>query len=195
MRRALRYTFVVLAAIVLGVASAWLALTRHAVSSVQNGPWLYDPMVGSQAAGPYLRAQVAHVALLALNNSETVYFVADQDSTGDTLRCQGTYRIDGRDFDARWWSITAYGEDGFLMANDQDRYSFNMTNLARDVDGSYTISLSRTPRSGNWIPLGAGDTFSIWLRFYNPSPALREHLATMELPRIVREDGTHANAQ
>ena len=50
-------------------------------------------------------------------------------------------------------------------------------------------------RSGNWIPLGAGETFSIWLRFYNPSAALREHLATMELPRIVREDGTHANAQ
>jgi len=191
MKRILRVIVVLGVASVLGVGSAWLAMGWRVVSSVQNGPWLYDPLVGSEAAGPYLRAQVARAALLALNNSEAIYFVATHDSAGNPLQCNGKYRIEGHDLDARWWSITAYGQDDFLMANEPNRYSFNMTNLTRNQDKSYTIRLSRAPQSGNWIPLGECDNFGLWLRLFNPSPSLRAELATIPLPRIIREDGPH----
>jgi len=189
MKRVLRGILALVVALLLGVSTAWLAMGWHVVSSVQNGPWLYDPLVGSEAAGPYLRAQVARAALLALNNSEAIYFVATHDSAGNRLQCDGRYRIEGRDLDARWWSITAYGADDFLMANEQNRYSYNMTNLSRNPDKSYTVRLSRTPQSGNWIPLGECDNFGLWLRLFNPAPGLRKELTTIELPRIIREDG------
>jgi hypothetical protein len=191
MKRVLRGVLALVAALFLGVSSAWLAMSWHMVSSVQNGPWLYDPLVGSEAAGPYLRAQIARAALLALNNSEAIYFVATHDSEGNPLRCDGRYRIEGHDLDARWWSITAYGEDDFLMANEQNRYSYNMTNLSRNPDKSYTVRLSRASQSGNWIPLGEASSFSLWLRLFNPSPGLRKELTTIPLPRIIREDATH----
>lgn len=191
MKRVLRFVLAFITACVLGTGSAWLAMNWHFVSRVQNGPWLYDPLVGSEAAGPYLRAQIARSALLALTNSEAIYFVATHDSAGNPLRCDASYRIEGRDVDARWWSITAYGDDDFLMPNEQNRYSFTMDNLTRNPDKSYTVRLSRAPQSGNWIPLGESNSFGIWLRLFNPGQGVRDQLATVELPRIIREDGPH----
>jgi hypothetical protein len=187
LKRLLRYGSVVVVALILGLGSAWWAITCN-LPSIQNGAWHYDPLVGSVAADPYLRAQVAKVALLALNNSEALYFFATTDDDCNPLRCDQTYRIEGRDFECRWWSITAYAEDDFLIPNEQERYSFNMTNLERRPDGSYSIVLSRSPRPGNWLPTGDGDTFGLALRLYNPGSPLRDHPATIALPRIIHEE-------
>jgi hypothetical protein len=185
-----RYGSAIVVAMLLGLGSAWWAIACN-LPSIQNGAWHYDPLVGSVAADPYLRAQVAKVALLALNNSEALYFFASTDDDGNPLRCDRTYRIEGRDFDCRWWSITAYAEDDFLIPNDSERYSYNMTNLEREPDGGYPVALARSPRPGNWIPTGDGETFGLALRIYNPAPPLRDHPAAIALPRIVREERGH----
>ena len=125
---------------------------------------------------------------LALNRSEAVYFIATTDGNGRTLRPQCTYRVEGRNFDARWWSITAYGADHHLIPNPRDRYSYNNTNLARNADGSYTIYLSNTEKGGNWIPTGNGETFELFLRLYNPAPGVLDDVGGIEVPRIARED-------
>jgi len=190
MKRLFRYISSIVVALVLGIASAWLAIGSN-LPSIQNGAWHYDPLVGSVAADPYLRARVAKVGLLALKNSEALYFFAATDDQGSPLRCEQTYRIEGKDFDCRWWSITAYDEDDFLIPNDQERYSYNMANLERNADGRYTIILSRSPRLGNWIPTGAGQTFSVVLRIYNPAPAVRDNIRALALPQIIREEGRH----
>jgi hypothetical protein len=175
-------------AVPVGAGSAWWVIGWGAEAEIKNGPWEYNPLVGSVAADPYLRAQVARVGFLALNNSETIYFFATQDSAGNPLRCDQAYRVEGRDVDARWWSITAYAADDFLIPNEQNRYSYNMTNLERNAEGGYTIHVSRSTRPGNWIPTGDGQTFSLWLRLYNPSQAVRDHVRSIELPRIVKEN-------
>jgi len=187
MKRLLRYGSAILVASVLGIGLAWLAIGAN-LPSIHNGAWHYDPLVGSVAADPYLRARVAKVGFLALKNSEALYFFAGTDDQGDPLRCEHTYLIEGRDFDCRWWSITAYDEDDFLIPNDQERYSYNMTNLERNADGGYTIVLSRSPKPGNWIPTGAGENFSLMLRIYNPTSVVRDNISTMALPRITREE-------
>src|SRR5262249_21407579 len=101
MKRLLRGLLAVVVALLLGVCSAWLLVDWRS-ARVQDGPGFCDPLVGSEAAGPYLRAQVARAALLALNNSEAIYFVANHDSAGNRLECNGRYRVEGRDLDARW---------------------------------------------------------------------------------------------
>jgi hypothetical protein len=190
LKRLLRCGSAVALALVLGMGSAWWAIAWN-LPSIQNGAWHYDPLVGSVAADPYLRAQVAKVALLALNNSEALYFFAATDDNGNPLRCDRTYRVEGRDFDCRWWSITAYAEDDFLIPNDINRYSYNMTNLERRQDGTYRITLSRSPQPGNWIPTGDGDAFGLALRIYNPVSTVRNHPEAIALPRIIREEPGH----
>jgi hypothetical protein len=190
LKHLLRPGLAFLVASTVGIGSAWLAINSN-LPSIQNGAWHYDPLVGSVAADPYLRARVAKVGLLALKNSEALYLFAGTDDQGHPLRCDRIYRVEGRDFDCRWWSITAYDEDDFLIPNDQNRYSFNMANLERNADGGYTIVLSRSSRPGNWIPTGAGQTFSLVLRIYNPAPSVRDNISTMPLPRIVAEKEHH----
>jgi hypothetical protein len=186
-RRILFFGSAVLAAMVLGLGSAWWAVGHGISGGVQSGAWRHDPLYGSTAAGPYVRAQTQLAGPLALDRSEAIYFVAATDDTGRALRPDNSYRIEGRDFDARWWSITVYGADHHLIPNRHDRYSYHMANLARNRDGGYTIHLSSTERSGNWIPTGSGNRFELFLRLYNPAPAVMDDPGTVDLPRIIRE--------
>ena len=194
MRELVHYSLAVILSILLalgiGIGSAWWVMSR-VPGSFRNGPWRHDPLTGSVAAGPYARAMVAKHLPLALSNSEAIYLVAETDSSGNKLRCKDTYRIEGRDIEARWWSITCYGVDDFLVPNRQDRYSYNMANLTRNADGTYTISVGQSERAGNWLPTGDGDNFRLVLRIYNPTPTVRDRLGTIHLPEIVREDGSH----
>jgi hypothetical protein len=185
-QRVAYYAAAVVVAVALGLGSAWWAINRP-FPSIQNGAWQHDSLTGSAAANPYLRARVARFALLALNSSEALYFFATTDDRGDPLQCNTTYRVEGKDLDARWWSITVYGADDFLIPNEQNRYSYNMSNLARNPDGSYRVCCSCSPKPGNWLPTGKGETFILALRLFNPGAAVRDRLATIDLPRIVRE--------
>jgi len=136
----------------------------------------------------YLRAVIARVGLFALNKTETIYYNADRDDEGRGLRSGCDYRIEGQEVPARWWSITLYGADNFLVANPQHRYSYNMKNVAREPDGSYKIFVSRSAHAGNWIPSGeAEQALALSLRCYNPEAVLYEKPEAVELPRIIRE--------
>ena len=75
-----------------------------------------------------LKASVALGGLLASTREDSMYYLPDSVS-GEPLRLNCRYRIEGRDYDADWWSITAYGWDNYLIPNDHKRYSFNNENL------------------------------------------------------------------
>lgn len=173
----------------LGVGSA-LAIIYHppAASGVKNGPWITNLKVGSADAGMYVRAVVARVGLFALNKTETIYYTAYADQDGGRLRSNCDYSIVGKDIPARWWSVTLYGEDNFLIPNPQHIYSYNMTNLKREPDGTFRIFVSQSPKPGNWLPAGAASqNLTITLRCYNPEPILYQQPEKVELPRIIKE--------
>lgn len=159
------------------------------LSTVKVGPWGTSLAAGSSSANPYLRAWIARHALLALRKEETIYFSAYTDEDGEPLRGDRDYRIEGRAPDARWWSITAYGEDDFLIPNEPGRYSWGSTEIGLDEEGRFTIHLSRTPKPGYWLPAGEAKRLCLSLRLYNPGPAYydRASLRNVELPRIIRE--------
>jgi len=159
-------------------------------SQIRNGPWYTSPDYGSEGASDAIRAEVARRGLFALRKEETVYYTAAADQDGQPLNAQCDYVVTGAPLAARWWSLTLYGEDDFLVDNPAHRYSYDAHSVDAAADGSYRIALSGQPQpAGDWLfsggPAAAG--FSLTLRLYNPAPSVYEHLATTPLPVITRK--------
>lgn len=189
MKPTIKCLVTVLIALVLGGGSALFIINSPLFKQgIKKGAWITTPDVGGTNAGMYVRAMTARIGLFALNKTETIYYQADTDDEGQRLRSDCDYRIEGKDIDARWWAITMYGEDHFLIPNELNRHAFNMKNVIREKGGTYTIHISRTEKEGNWLPSGDKDQMlALSLRCYNPEPKLYEHPEKVELPRIIRE--------
>ncbi len=111
---------------------------------VAIGPWHTSLIIGSADADMGTRNYVATTALLALNRSETIYFEALRDDDGEKLSASCNYDITGGPIQARWWSITAYADDNFLIPNAANRYSYNSRLLGNSPDGRFSIALGPT---------------------------------------------------
>ena len=192
MKKPVKILIAILIALVLGTAIgvgsavyAYDAVTG--ARSISNGPWQTNLAFGSVQAGPYVRTATAVHGLLALNESETIYYSAYTDDNRQPLSSEFDYRIEGKTPDARWWSITIYGSDDFLIANQMNRYSCNANNVTCDSSGKFTVYISKTQKPGSWVPLGDQKKFFVTLRLYNPGQTIRNSPGAVELPRIIRE--------
>ena len=85
--------------------------------------------------------------LVASTREDSMYYRLNS-VAGEPLRLNFRYRIEGDDFDADWWSITAYGWDNYLIANNLKRYSFNNENIDRREDGSWVINIGTEQQAG-----------------------------------------------
>lgn len=173
---------------VFGFGSAYLAPRYMAQgdTSVANGPWQTNLAAGGAGADVYTRTYVALTGLLALNKDETIYYNASTDSAGERLNGACTYRIEGRDPDARWWSFTVYASDHFLVDTPTKRYSISKTSVIRTPDGAFVVRLSTTEEADNWIATSP-DGFQVTLRLYNPGASVKDNPASAPLPAIVKE--------
>ena len=178
---------VVVVAVVLALASVWWALLRAPLSSqvVVVGPWQTSLVTGSVDADIYTRARIAIGGLFALNRAEAIYFTALKDDDGRPLRARCSYVIEGKPVAARWWSITAYADDHFLIPNGANRFSYNMGNLNLGPDGAFKVMVSPTEQPGHWLPTGDGSGgFNLLFRLYNPSPVIAVYPGAAQLPSI-----------
>jgi hypothetical protein len=194
MTKPIRVILGILVALILGsgigVGSAVLAYEVGGdIRDAANGPWRTNLGAGSEHADMYTRCWVAVHELLALRQDETIYYSASVDDGGQPLSGDNIYRIEGKAPDARWWSITAYGADDFLIPNDLNRYSYSGNNLSFDSSGKFVIFCSKTQHAGTWLPLGEQKKFTLFMRLYNPGDSIRKNPATVELPHITREVG------
>lgn len=173
---------------VLGVGATVLFLQREGMGGdIAAGPWHTSLATGSSRADIWTRALVARRGLLALAPEETLYYTATTDSEGQRLNGNCRYRLDGHDPGARWWSLTAYGADNYLISNAQKRYSFSETSVARAPDRSWSIVVSAEETEGNWLPVRAGEDFELTVRFYNPETDVYSEPGAVSLPKIQRE--------
>ena len=188
LKRLAYWTSAVLTGALLGLGATVLFLQREGMGGdIASGPWHTSMVTGSSNADPWTRALVARRGLLALAPEETLYYTATTDSEGKRLNGNCRYRLDGRDPGARWWSITAYGADNYLIPNPQKRYSFSKTTVARAADRSWSIAVSAEETEGNWLPVRMGEDFELTVRFYNPETDVYSEPGAVALPKIVQE--------
>jgi hypothetical protein len=150
-------------------------------TSTSNGPWSTSEAVGAAGADVLTRAIVSRTGLFALSNEETLYFRALQDSDGARFDGACRYRVIGDAPQARWWSVTIYGPDNYLIETPENRYSIG----SNDGDGTIDFAIARDAE-GLRLPVTDGP-FSLTLRLYNPAAAVYENVATTPLPAIIRE--------
>jgi hypothetical protein len=178
----------VMAGVVLGLATAWLSLKNASAFGAASGAWRVSLLAGSAEADLYTRARVAIGGLLALNREETMYYVASVDDGGRPLRSRCSYRIEGTPPRARWWSLTAYADDYFLFADAQRRYSVNGATKTLDGQGRFALVTGPTmPASGAlpWLPTPGDRGLVLTLRVYNPDAALQAAPGSLVPPRIA----------
>jgi len=162
MLRAFKIFAMLVAGIALGLAATWVTAIRGTMGgSVTDGPWHTNLQTGSSEGGPYLRAQIAVHGLLAPSTEQTVYYSALSDGDSAALDGNCIYHLEGRDLPTRWWSITAYGADDFLIPNDAGRHSVSMNSV---------------------VPGG----FDLTVRLYNPQADIIADPAHVALPAIKK---------
>lgn len=188
MKTFFRYLLVVMIGLVLGLGSAFWAIRSSAdLAFAHNGVWRTNIMTGSKDLDMYSRVYVAVKYLFAMNKTETIYYEATTDEDGKPLNTDCNYLVIGRAPKARWWSITAYDEDQFLIDNPQNRYAFSGEDLGAEPGEEFKIRLSSDKLKGNWIPTGDGKSLMLLLRLYNPEPEIYDNVEGFPLPKIIRE--------
>ena len=187
-RKSLAWTALVMASAIVGAATT-KPLLRYLIDrhATHNGPWRTSANTGSAAANPWERAAVALAGLYALTPQEAVYYTAFTDSSGEMLRGECHYRVRGAPPPARWWSLTAYGADHYLVPNPAGLYARHAGNLPPSPDGRFDIALAPQATLEGSLPTPAEGPYSVTLRVYNPAPEVLAHLATLPLPSIIRE--------
>ena len=78
-----------------------------------------------------------------------------------------TSRSAGSTPQARFWTLTLYDTDGRLVANALNRHGFTSQEVVRKTDGSFDISIAPRARSGNWLPTGGVERYTLALRLYD----------------------------
>lgn len=132
-------------------------------------------------------AQVAVYGPYALTKKEVIYLSTSTDSEGNELNPKADYVITGKKLDAKYWSITVYDENGFLIKNPINMYSYNLEDVKYQADStSYKINLSATEKTENWLPINNVKKTSLIIRLYLPSEKLRENLTVNTLPVIEK---------
>ena len=154
---------------------------------VTNGPWSANTDQGTAGASTLTRARVALFGLLALPAKEAMYFIARNDSEGQPLDGRCTYTVSGGELDARWWSITLYKGEGWLVRNEANRWSVGGNAPQRDAAGNWSFTVSPEKADGVWLPTGSTPQFDLTLRTYHPKGALLNDPAKAKLPTIAKE--------
>jgi hypothetical protein len=185
MRLSLKILVVLVAGTMLGLLATWLAVFRFPPGAINDGPWKAIPEAATAQSDAYRRAIAAVHGLFAMNRARAIYYTATTDSEGHTLTGQCRYKVEGPAPDARWWSITAYGPDDYLIANPTGRYSVTKQQATPDARGNIAVLIGGTSGGGSLVPVGTG-RFSLSLRLYNPGPEFIANPAAGALPALLR---------
>ncbi|MDF1762148.1 MAG: DUF1254 domain-containing protein [Oleibacter sp.] len=173
------------------------------ISLLGIGGWGPNPKntpLGEYERRYFIRALVAQVGFGANKRDFAVYQNAKRDADNEILNGRNDYTIT---FAANalppvqaFWSVTVYGDDGYLTENKiskrlgVDRYALGSNDeLVKDRKGNVTIYVSHLPPRGvslsNWLPTPRGN-FQMTARFYAPEEAILEN--EWKMPDIVKRD-------
>ena len=182
-----------------GAAERWTQMLQQLRSTLaadgakyaqQLGQWIYyGRPIGDFGTEYTYRAMVALVGLGANTVDVAIYPKTTVDQNGEALTGEKAYTLHfdtlPPTLEGGFWSVTAYGEDDFLIDNSIDRYCINDRSAFKlNEDGTLDIVLSKeAPEdTSNWLPVSDGD-FHLFMRIYLPDMTA---LDTWQ-PPVIRE--------
>jgi hypothetical protein len=164
-----------------------------AAAGVKKPGWTsFQGVVGRYGTNYVARAATARIAIGANPPEDAVYMSSEADSGGQSLRGSIAYKMH---FDASqlppvlaFWSVTAYDESGYFIANPINRYAIGDRDKLRfNPDGSLDLYIQNedpgADRESNWLPVGAGP-FNLTIRLYWPTDAILN--GTWHPPALAR---------
>lgn len=154
------------------------------------GQWrYYGKPIGDFGTEYTYRAMVALVGLGANTVDVAIYPKTAVDEIGAALNGEKTYTLHFASLpptlDGGFWSVTAYGEDDFLIDNPIHRFCINdRSAFELNEDGTLDIVLSKNApeNTANWLPVSDGG-FHLFMRIYVPD---MDALETWQ-PPVIRE--------
>lgn len=156
-------------ALIMGLGSAnYLIDDGFALIVSRGGPWQAWVNAGSSGADPYTRAHIAVTGQLPITSASGLTYFAKRDEDGGALSSDCDYEIIARPFNAVWWTIAAFDEDGNLIPNKANRHSFSSQSLTILPDGTQRIVLAPKARPGHWLPSGEDKYVTLVLRIIRP---------------------------
>lgn len=171
-----------------GIAIYRIAGFEKSAVLFSNGTWMGSNHL-PLGKDKLLTAQVTLFALFALPGEEAIYLFSKRDNHKELLHSKNDYTIRGNinQIRAKYWSITAYGKDLFLVPNHKERYSFNNTDIATDATGNFVIHVSPQQKEGNWLPSPNNARFNLVLRIYKGEKDFLNQLSNTPLPELKIE--------
>ena len=165
--------------------------------SKKLGQWSYfGAPIGDCNTEYAYRALVALAGLGANTVEVALYAKTEQDADGNLLTGEKSYILHFESYplvlEGGFWSVTAYGDDDFLIDNPIDRYCINdRSGLKANEDGSIDVILSKDAPEDttNWLPVGDGG-FHLYMRIYTPDV---DALDTWTAPAITEIDPANVN--
>jgi len=172
----------------LGVGSAIGILgADYPFGRVRVGPWTAWPQSGSREADPYMRAIIARRGDLPLGLGEGLALTATEDSAGRPMEGRCRYRLGDEMPPARAWTLTLYAEGGRPAQPSRGWSGLTSSEVLRDSEGRFTVTLSREASPGNWLRMPDGERVSLTLRLYDtPVAAGSAELDASVFPSIDR---------
>ncbi len=171
-----------------GAASVWYALTaQEGVGAVTIAGWTAYPEMGTPNADPYSKARVARDGILVLGRAEGLAFVAQHDSTGETLHRECRYTVEGTVPPARLWTLYALDSRSVAIAAPAHMPGVvNSYGVLFLPDNSLTVTVGAPPAPGNWLSTGGVGPMSLVLTLYDTPVAGGSGMADIELPQILK---------
>ncbi len=174
---------------VLGLASAdWATRGGYPFGGVTVGAWTLWPRVGSTGADPYARAVNARRGEIPLAVGEGLLMTAADDDGGRPLDAACTYSLTGATPPARAWTLTVTGRGEADPARPPMREGFTSTEILRERDGRFAITLGPEAEPGNWLPSPRAEgPMRLAIRLYDtPVAASAGSLDRDAVPAITR---------
>jgi len=163
------------------------------IVTVRNDIWTSIPSAGDPKRSIYTRAYVSTHGLFALSKPESVYFSSEIDIEEAALDGSSCYVLSGTEIQStsiipRWWSLTVYNNDGYLVESTEKQYSYNSENIIYNSNGEFEIYLAGKASNNisNWLKTPSEELFSVILRVYQPGEEFFSNLSRVDLPIIKK---------
>ncbi|MCB1378989.1 MAG: DUF1214 domain-containing protein [Alphaproteobacteria bacterium] len=160
MKRLLNGPAFLVAGLIMGVASAVVAVDSFGNSLVEAGsPWQGRAIPASGRASPYVTAHYLLDGRLPQPAGQMIEFSAISDNAGNRITSSCIFRlVMTKEAQPRWWSVTALGN---VADRKLAQTVVTSDTVVAEADGEIRIVVSRDPQAGNWLMAPRSGAYSL----------------------------------